>query len=279
VALRGDTVVRQGALGDEMYIIHKGEAEAMDIHTGEVYEKLHAGKFFGEIALFSKVSGPSTARGYACLEAARTFALAYARVCLAAKQSAGQDRQELTVACADDVRRLQVKRTVSVRASTYMELLVIPKAAVMRLLDVFPKEREASPARTRLCGARSVPLTAVGCIGAQKLERVAQARVKNILQTARTLSSQPKAQTMGGTAPAHPLPRASSAAASPDRGWAADEGPGSEGPSTPRPWGQEAVVAFLAENDISHLLQIFQPEELGVCARVPARLVVCADTH
>ncbi len=112
---------------------------------------------------------------------------------------ASQDRHVSTVAFANDARGLQVKRTVSVRASTYMELLVIPKAAVMRLLDVFPKEREASAAHTpELLWRRSVPLTAAGRVGAQKLERVAQARVKNILQTARTLSPQPKAQMMGG---------------------------------------------------------------------------------
>jgi len=53
VALRGDLVIRQGSLGSEMYIIHRGEAEAVDIDTGDVHSMIPQGRFFGEISLLT----------------------------------------------------------------------------------------------------------------------------------------------------------------------------------------------------------------------------------
>jgi CRP-like cAMP-binding protein len=53
IALPGDLIIRQATLGSEMYIIHVGTAEAIDVRTDEVHSEIPEGRFFGEIALFT----------------------------------------------------------------------------------------------------------------------------------------------------------------------------------------------------------------------------------
>lgn len=90
VILRGDVIIRQGTIGNEMFVVHKGRAEAVDLHSKKVYSVIPSGTFFGEIAFFSKT-----------------------------------------------------RRTVSVRALTYMEVLVIKKDEFFNLLENFPGEEAA----------------------------------------------------------------------------------------------------------------------------------------
>lgn len=53
VALRGDVVIRQGAIGEEMFIVQRGRLEAVDLVSGERHSVIEAGRFFGEISLLS----------------------------------------------------------------------------------------------------------------------------------------------------------------------------------------------------------------------------------
>ena len=61
VALPGDEIVREGQAGREMYVIARGTVEAVDA-AGAVLREMHAGDFFGEVALVTDVPRTATVR-------------------------------------------------------------------------------------------------------------------------------------------------------------------------------------------------------------------------
>ena len=61
VCVPGDVVCRKGAPGDEMYFIVHGEIEVLD-ENDSVLARLHAGDFFGEMALLTDNPRNATAR-------------------------------------------------------------------------------------------------------------------------------------------------------------------------------------------------------------------------
>jgi glucose-6-phosphate 1-dehydrogenase len=66
VVAAGETIIRKGDLGREMYIVIRGEAEVVD-DDGHVLQTFRDGDFFGEIALLSHRPRTATVRaGTAC---------------------------------------------------------------------------------------------------------------------------------------------------------------------------------------------------------------------
>lgn len=66
----GEVIIRQGATGDSMYVIQGGRVEVLQFSDqgGEQHlAYLHAGDFFGEMAVFEKETRSATVR--ACGEA------------------------------------------------------------------------------------------------------------------------------------------------------------------------------------------------------------------
>jgi CRP/FNR family transcriptional regulator, cyclic AMP receptor protein len=67
----GEVIVRQGELGDCMYVIQEGEVEVIQRHGDKEFclSVLKAGDFFGEMALLEKEVRPATVRavGNACV--------------------------------------------------------------------------------------------------------------------------------------------------------------------------------------------------------------------
>jgi CRP-like cAMP-binding protein len=62
----GEDVIRQGDRGDRFYIVSDGEAEVRV--DGRPVEPLHAGEFFGEIALLRDVPRTATVSARSDLE-------------------------------------------------------------------------------------------------------------------------------------------------------------------------------------------------------------------
>ena len=60
----GDIIVRQGELGDCMYVIQEGEVEVIQRHAEKEFclALLRAGDFFGEMAVLEKEVRPATVR-------------------------------------------------------------------------------------------------------------------------------------------------------------------------------------------------------------------------
>jgi glucose-6-phosphate 1-dehydrogenase len=61
VAGAGETIIRKNDMGLEMYIVVRGEAEALD-DTGNVLKTFRDGDFFGEIALLIHTPRTATVR-------------------------------------------------------------------------------------------------------------------------------------------------------------------------------------------------------------------------
>jgi len=62
----GEAIVRQGAVGDCMYVVQSGRVEVVQgTDTGEQHLAfLDAGDFFGEMAVFEKETRSATVRAY-----------------------------------------------------------------------------------------------------------------------------------------------------------------------------------------------------------------------
>ena len=62
----GDVIVRQGELGDCMYVVQSGEVEVVQATTGgeQRLAILGAGDFFGEMAMFEKEVRSATVRAH-----------------------------------------------------------------------------------------------------------------------------------------------------------------------------------------------------------------------
>ena len=61
VVKAGHTIIRKGAMGREMYILVRGEAEVVD-EAGDVLKTFKDGDFFGEIALLMHTPRTATVR-------------------------------------------------------------------------------------------------------------------------------------------------------------------------------------------------------------------------
>jgi glucose-6-phosphate 1-dehydrogenase len=51
VASPGDTIIRQGEMGSEMYFLCRGQVEVLDDGTGKLLTTLGEGQYFGELSL------------------------------------------------------------------------------------------------------------------------------------------------------------------------------------------------------------------------------------
>ncbi len=62
----GEVIVRQGEIGDCMYVIQSGEVEVVQATNGgeQRLAVLHAGDFFGEMAVFERVVRSATVRAH-----------------------------------------------------------------------------------------------------------------------------------------------------------------------------------------------------------------------
>lgn len=62
----GEAIVRQGEMGDCMYVVQSGEVEVVQATNGgeQRLAVLHAGDFFGEMAVFERVVRSATVRAY-----------------------------------------------------------------------------------------------------------------------------------------------------------------------------------------------------------------------
>lgn len=89
ICLSEDLILRQGEIGNRIYLIVKGKAEIVNINTGIIHGELPEGQLFGEMILFAS----------------------------------------------------HHKRSVSVRALTFMEIITFNKYRVLRLLEHYPEEK------------------------------------------------------------------------------------------------------------------------------------------
>jgi len=63
----GETIIRQGAQGDRMYVVQQGEVEVLREHEDESVRLtiLGSGDFFGEVPLFERVNSVGVVRATA----------------------------------------------------------------------------------------------------------------------------------------------------------------------------------------------------------------------